>query len=317
MTIDEIKSVSIVQFLETEGYQYAYIHKGNYWYLSPFRSETVPSFNVSPTKNLWNDFGAGSGGNIINLVQKMHPSWNNHQVLNYLERQIKRYNLIYAEDYEAMVKELQRRDAWKQSWFAKKIDTKNGNTFVDRICKLCNPSLKSYIFQRRVDFEIAQEFCKEIHYHINDKHYYAIGFENIEGGLEIRNKYSKRSIGKKTISIIRTNGGSHPECCIFEGLFDMLTYASLKKWNTDLQLCIECDCDYIVLNSISNIKKAFPYLHNYNVIHCYLDNDAAGAATTKKINDEYSDKVIDESVRYPNFKDLNDVINGIVKKQQK
>lgn len=32
MTIDEIKSVSIVQFLETEGYQYAYIHRGNYWY---------------------------------------------------------------------------------------------------------------------------------------------------------------------------------------------------------------------------------------------------------------------------------------------
>ena len=51
MTIDEIKSVSIVQFLETEGFQYAYIHRGNYWYLSPFRAESSPSFNVSPTKN--------------------------------------------------------------------------------------------------------------------------------------------------------------------------------------------------------------------------------------------------------------------------
>lgn len=36
----------------------------------------------------------------------------------------------------------------------------------------------------------------------------------------------------------------------------------------------------------------------------------------KKIKDEYSDKVIDESIRYRNFKDLNDVINGTVKKQQ-
>ena len=132
--------------------------------------------------------------------------------------------------------------------------------------------------------------------------------------MEIRNKYSKRSIGKKTISIIRTNGESHPECCIFEGLFDMLTYASLKKWMMDIQLYVECECDYIVLNSISNIKTALPYLQNYNVIHCYLDNDAAGAATIKKIKDEYQDKVvIDESIRYPNFKDLNDVINGIVK----
>lgn len=77
-------------------------------------------------------------------------------------------------------------------------------TFIDRICKLSHPNLKSYISQRRVDFEVAQDFCKEIHYHINDKHYYAIAFENIDGGMEIRNKYCKRSIGKKTISIIRT-----------------------------------------------------------------------------------------------------------------
>ena len=81
----------------------------------------------------------------------------------------------------------------------------------------------------------------------------------------------------------------------------------------DIQLCVENDCDYIVLNSISNIKTALPYLQNYNAIHCNLDNDAAGAATIKKIKDEYSDKVIDESIRYRNFKDLNDVINGIVK----
>ena len=313
MTIDEIKSVSIVQFLETEGYQYAYIHRGNYWYLSPFRAESSPSFNVSPTKNLWNDFGASSGGNIINLVQKMHPSWNNHQVLTYLEQQIKNHNLKYAEDYEAMTKEQQRRNAWNESHIAEKGNERKSITFIDRISNLSHPNLKRYILQRRVDFEVAQEFCKEIHYHINDKHYYAIAFENVDGGMEIRNKYCKRSIGKKTISVIKPNGESHSECCIFEGFFDMLTYASIRKWMMDIQLCVENDCDYIVLNSISNIKTALPYLQVYDVVHCYLDNDAAGIATTKKIKDEYSDKVIDESVRYPNFKDLNDVINGIVK----
>lgn len=39
MTIDEIKSVSIIQFLETQGYHKSHVLKGNYWYLSPFRSE--------------------------------------------------------------------------------------------------------------------------------------------------------------------------------------------------------------------------------------------------------------------------------------
>lgn len=36
MTIEEIKSVSIVQFLESQGYHHVYIFKENYWYLSPF-----------------------------------------------------------------------------------------------------------------------------------------------------------------------------------------------------------------------------------------------------------------------------------------
>lgn len=32
MTIEEIKSVSIVQFLESQGYHHVYILKENYWY---------------------------------------------------------------------------------------------------------------------------------------------------------------------------------------------------------------------------------------------------------------------------------------------
>lgn len=51
MTIEEIKSVSIVQFLESQGYHHVYILKENYWYPSPFRTEASPSFNVSPKKN--------------------------------------------------------------------------------------------------------------------------------------------------------------------------------------------------------------------------------------------------------------------------
>ena len=118
MTIEEIKSVSIVQFLESQGYHHVYILKENYWYLSPFRTEASPSFNVSPKKNLWNDFGAGEGGNLINLVQKMNPSWNNHEVLTYLEQKIKEHHLQYSEDYEAQRKEDERKEAWKQDQFA-------------------------------------------------------------------------------------------------------------------------------------------------------------------------------------------------------
>ena len=232
MTIEEIKSVSIVQFLESQGYHHVYILKENYWYLSPFRTEASPSFNVSPKKNLWNDFGAGEGGNLINLVQKMNPSWNNHEVLTYLEQKIKEHHLQYSEDYEAQRKEDERKEAWKQDQAAQREKAKEANTIIERIVGLSHPYLRDYILQRRIDYDIAKEYCKEVHYRIYDKSYYAIAFENIEGGMEARNKYSKRSIGKKSISIIRPNNEPHKECCIFEGFFDMLTYASIKRWIT-------------------------------------------------------------------------------------
>lgn len=313
MTIEEIKSVSIVQFLESQGYHHVYILKENYWYLSPFRTEASPSFNVSPKKNLWNDFGAGEGGNLINLVQKMNPSWNNHEVLTYLEQKIKEHHLQYSEDYEAQRKEEERKEAWKQDQAAQREKAKEANTIIERIVGLSHPYLRDYILQRRIDYDIAKEYCKEVHYRIYDKSYYAIAFENIEGGMEARNKYSKRSIGKKSISIIKPNNEPHKECCIFEGFFDMLTYASIKKWITGNELCLPHECDYLVLNSVSNIKVLMPYLQEYTLIHCYLDNDDAGAKTVEKIKAAYQDKVVDESHRYVNYKDVNDVINGIIK----
>ena len=131
--------------------------------------------------------------------------------------------------------------------------------------------------------------------------------------MEARNKYSKRSIGKKSISIVRPLGTQCPHCCVFEGLFDMLTYASVKKWGLDIGLCIDEDCDYIVLNSVSNVKLLLPFLADYTCIHCFLDNDDAGIKATQRITNAYSCQTVDESHRYSNYKDVNDVINGIMK----
>jgi len=40
----------------------------NYFGLSPFRSETKPSFSVAPDKNMWYDFGSGQGGNVVQFL---------------------------------------------------------------------------------------------------------------------------------------------------------------------------------------------------------------------------------------------------------
>jgi DNA primase len=40
----------------------------NYFGLSPFRSETKPSFSVAPEKNMWYDFGSAQGGNAVQFL---------------------------------------------------------------------------------------------------------------------------------------------------------------------------------------------------------------------------------------------------------
>ena len=80
-----------------------------------------------------------------------------------------------------------------------------------------------------------------------------------------------------------------------------------------IDLCVEEYCDYIVLNSVSNIKLLLPFLVDYSCIHCYLDNDDAGYKATQRIINAYTCLTIDESHRYSNYKDVNDVINGITK----
>ena len=61
--LDEINIVDVIS-------QYVDLKKRgkNYFGLSPFRTETKPSFSVSVDKNLWYDFGSGQGGNAIDFL---------------------------------------------------------------------------------------------------------------------------------------------------------------------------------------------------------------------------------------------------------
>jgi hypothetical protein len=56
-----------------------------------------------------------------------------------------------------------------------------------RVMPLRNYALTSYLQSRGVDIGIATTFCKEIHYTLRQKKYFAIAFPNKSGGFEVRN----------------------------------------------------------------------------------------------------------------------------------
>ena len=86
---------------------------------------------------------------------------------------------------------------------------------------------------------------------------------------------------------------------MFEGFIDYLSA---------LALGIISGADAIILNSVVNVNKAMPYLKDYTVINCYLDNDTAGRIALTELTAMYGSTVIVRSIRYS---DLHTILNII------
>lgn len=157
---------------------------------------------------------------------------------------------------------------------------------------------------------VALKYCQEVHYTLTSgKSYYGIAFLNMCGGMEVRNKYVKRCIGGKDISLIlQTNGQQTMECCVFEGFFDFLAYETARLQHDEL-LTMPLPMDCIILNSVSNVMKALEVLNGYDIIHCYLDNDAAGRKASEKLKVALNREVRDQSLRYLDYNDVNDYLS--------
>lgn len=75
-------------------------------------------------------------------------------------------------------------------------------------------------------------------------------------------------------------------------------------------LGISCGEDYLVLNSVALVERAFPYLDRYGKIRCYLDNDDAGKKTLAILRKRYGDRIDDCSDLYAGCKDLNEYLES-------
>lgn len=81
---------------------------------------------------------------------------------------------------------------------------------------------------------------------------------------------------------------------------DFLSYLSLKGNPTPA-------IDTAVLNSVTNLQKAVPFLQSHRTIHAFLDNDEAGRKTFVRLRESLpSSEVVDQSVFYRSYKDLNE-----------
>lgn len=293
MNIDEAKEIRLVDFLATLGHRAVKVQGLSYWYLSPFRNEKHPSFKVNDSINDWYDFGIATGGDIIDLGKILYRTNSISDVLRALE----------GNHISPSAMRIHPATALHQSIQEKMKDIE--------VIPLKHKALLSYLHTRSIDLDIGKQYCREIHYTYYRKKYFAIAFQNSSNGYEIRNSYFKGCVNKKDITFIPyINGEQQEDCCVFEGFMDFLSFLTLQQKEDDYRIQFDHRTDYIILNSVSNIKKCFSLLEKYANIHCLLDNDLAGENAVKILKQLYDFRIVNESFRYCDYKDLNDYLMG-------
>lgn len=277
MNTTQAREIPIEKVLENLGCEPTKCNETESWYLSPFRIEKTASFKLNRKINRWFDHGEQLGGNVIDFViQKF--GFNVTEALSYLEK----FDTLFS---------------FQKQIFEMPIKENNANQ-IEKIIPIQHFALLQYLESRHIKFYKNIEQLKEVHYIINDKKYFGIGFQNNSQGWEIRTKYSKICLKKKDITLISNN--SHT-IRVFEGFFDYLSF--LQIWNN---LPME-ESDSLILNSVALLEKNTSILENYKIIELFLDNDEAGDKYTKLISAQFP-RAKDGRVTYSECKDLNEFL---------
>ena len=256
------------------------------WFLNPFANENHASFKINKNLNYWYLHSEGIGGNNIDFMMK------------YLKASVKEV-LEWAEKQNFSSFQPQKDYHSKSSSL---------NYHITEIKELQNENLKIYLQQRGLS-PTVYSLVKEVHFAIGEKNLYAIGFENLSGGWELRNSFYKGSLLKKDISILNFNNENQNETgkriVVFEGFMDALPFVEMKPFFIG---------DLLVMNSISLLNRTKEYLKNYSEIHLFLDNDKAGETCKNSILKSFPEAK-DHSEIYALHKDLNDYLKS--KKENK
>ena len=270
----------MADFLARLGHEPVRRSRNELWYRAPYRNERTPSFRVNVEKQLWYDFGLGKGGDIFTLAGEF----------------------LQNDDFMAQAKfiaETANMPIEKRAlpvFSPKPSEPAFENVEVS---PLRYSVLTDYLEERGIPEKVALRHCRQLDYTIHGKRYFAIGFPNMAGGYELRNRFFKGCIPPKDVSLVTAEDAPADVCHVFEGFMDFLSAVTLG---------VTGNADCLVLNSVANVEKAMKHLDDHERIDCYLDRDEAGRRTLEILRKRYGSRVNDCSALYNGCKDLNEFL---------
>ena len=319
MTINDAKQIKLADYLQSLGYTPIKQQGKSLWYKSPLRNETDASFKVNTELNQWYDFGIGKGGNIIALAAELYHSENVAYLLARIAERtpyIRPASFANADIANARQSEQDSLCSRSTATFSFGEQQTSNCSFEDiKVGELSSPALIAYFKERGINIDLAKRECKELRYEYDGKTYFVIGFPNMAGGYELRNRYFKGCLAPKDITHIRQQGEPRAACYIFEGFMDYLSYLTIRVNDHPEEPRIEAQ-DYMVLNSVTNLSKAERLLRPYSRIDCFLDNDQAGQTAVESLKKMFGERLRDMSKHYAEYKDLNDYLCHRIRAKQ-
>lgn len=277
MNCRQFNTVALDEILNLLGHHPSKENEKEAWYINPFSGEKTASFKYDRFRNKWYLFSEAVGGNNTDFIQK-YFNYNLTEVLHWAKKQN-----FYSFHQQTLFKKPEP------------------NYKIDKVSGLQNLNLQKYLQERGLSPYIYK-YLKEVHFTIGNKNLYAIGFENLSKGFELRNSFYKGSVLKKDISVIgkslSTQMVQNKNIAVFEGFMDALSFIELHKFYSG---------NILVMNSIALLKKTMDYLKDYSEIDLYLDNDKAGIKCTAEIIKSYPGAK-DHSKEYIDFKDYNEFL---------
>jgi DNA primase (bacterial type) len=278
LTCAQAKEIDLVIYLSSLGFEPERIRANQFWYFSPFRNERTPSFKVNRILNRWYDFGDGVGGSIIDFG-------------------IRYFSCSIPELLESIL--AGNHIPRKGFTIAEQKAAKGSNLIVNKIQSLGSISLLNYLNTRRISFELASQYLKEVYYTNSGRQFYGLGFENDLGGWEIRSLWFKGSAAPKFVTHLNSGSGT---VRVFEGFMDFLSFLQLRDGSNKFN-----HSDYLILNSVAMSSKAIPILKSYSSVDLYLDNNSAGEKATQLIKSNVIQSQ-DRRFEFKGFSDLNDYL---------
>ncbi len=297
-----LHSISIVEIMAHYGKRLDHTRSGLYY--SPFREESNPSFHIDEKKNTWYDYGTGEGGSLFDFVCKF-ANCSKGKVYDWLASF---RHMVPESEYKDIVTPILQRERHSSKIV---IDSASH--------KFTRNKLVEYANSRAVSKETLERYCEEILYHVDfapQNQFYAIGFKNNSGGYVLRSSISKRC-SSSDITTLSPDGQitdkiTGNKVLVFEGFMDFLSWITDVKQETP-----QYDC--CVLNSVTNLTKAMPWIMSHNHIAAFMDNDQAGKDALQKIMDNVPETskgeiyVYDMSKLYEGYNDLNEKLSdGVI-----